>query len=277
MDVYADDNFVILTDFKINGVELNEISFDEYSFNCGQEITITAEAWNIGSDDQEEVSMKIYNSELGINEMIELGDIDAFENKEFSFNLDIPKEAEEKWYSLEFRLFDEDNDMFENSEDDESIFNIFFEVEGSCGLLEPTMSAELLTEAKENQEMTIKVTIKNVDLKDATYTLNAAGFGDWAELIEISERDISVDAGKSKDVLFKFKTKKDSAGERFFDIEVYSDNKIIAKQPVVVSIEEVKNNIKEFIQNNWKLLIIGLVNLILIIAIIIVAVRTYRR
>ncbi|MFH1358736.1 MAG: putative S-layer protein, partial [archaeon] len=278
VDVYADDDFVILTDFKINGVELNEISFDEYGFNCGQEITITAEAWNIGSDDQEEVSMRIYNNVLGINEMIELGDIDAYENKEFSFNLDIPKESEEKWYSLEFRIFDEDNDMFENSQDDEAIFNIFFEVEGSCGLLEPTMSAELLTEAKENQEMTIKVTIKNVGSKDAAYRLNAAGFGDWAELIEISERDISVDAGKSKDVLFKFKTKKDSAGERFFDIEVYSDNKMIAKQPVVVSIEEVKNNnVKEFIQNNWKLLLIGLVNLILIIAIIIVAIRTYRR
>lgn len=275
--VYADDDFIILTDIKINGVELNENSLDEYSLNCGQEITITADAWNIGPDDQEEVSMRIYNNDLGINEMIELGDIDGFDNKEISFNVDLPKEVDSKWYALEIRIFDEDNDMFENSQDDEAIFNVFFELNGACGFTEPTISAELLTEAMENQEMTIKVTIKNTGSKDVTYNLNAVGYSSWAELIEISDRDLNLNAGESKEVLFKFKTSKESAGERFFDIEIFSDNQLVTKQPVVVAIEEVENKAKDFIQNNWKLLIIGLVNLILIIAIIIVAVRTYKR
>jgi len=277
VEVLADDDFIILDDIKINGVELNENSLDEYDLNCGQEITITADAWNIGSDDQEEVSMRIYNKDLGINEMIELGDIDAYENKEVNFIINLPKEVDAKWYTLELRIFDEDNDMFENSEDDEAIFNIFFKLDGTCGFVEPTISAELLTEAIENQEMTIKVTIKNTGSKDVTYNLNAAGYTLWAELVEISDRELSIDSGESKEVLFKFKTNKDSSGEKFFDIEIFSDNELITKQPVVVSIKEVENKAKDFIQSNWKLLIIGLVNLILVIAIIIVAVRTYRR
>ena len=276
-EVLADDDFIILDDIKINGVELNDGDFEEYALMCGQEVTITADVWNIGTEDFQEVSLDVYHKELGINKIIELGDIDAFENKEISFSLMLPKEVDDGWYALELGIYDEDNDLFENSQDDKSEFEILFELSGNCGFSEPGISAELLTEAKENQEMTIKVIIKNTGSKDVSYHLNAAGFAEWAELIEVSEADISINAGESKEVLFKFMTKKESAGERFFNIEIFSDNQLITKQPVVVSIEEVKNNFKDFVHANWKLLIIGLVNLILIIAIIIVAVRTYRR
>ena len=178
---------------------------------------------------------------------------------------------------MKIGIYDDDNDLFENSKDDESEFDVLFKLGGTCGLAEPVISAELLTEAIENQEMTIKVTVKNPGTKDVSYRLNAVGFSGWAELIEISDENINLNAGESREVLFKFKTTKESAGERFFDIEIFADNKLITKQPVVVSIEEVENNAREFFQKNWKLLVIGLVNLILIIAIIIVAVRTYRR
>ena len=276
-EVITNDDFVILNDFKINGVELNDWVFEEYDLLCGQEVVLTADAWNIGSDDQEEVSIQIYNKELGINEIVELGDIDAFENTEFSVSLMIPKEVQAKWYNLELGVYDEDNDLFENSQDDLSEFNALFKLDGACGFSEPTVTAELLTEAKENSEMTIKVTIKNTGSTDVSYHLNAAGFAEWATLIEISEEDVNIASGQTKEVLFKFDTTKESAGERFFNIEVLSDNQLVTSQPVVVSIEGSDNVFKDFLNNNWKLLVIGLVNLILIIAIIIVAVRTYRR
>ena len=276
-EVIADDDFLILDDFRINGVELDELTFNEYDLTCGQEITITTDVWNIGSEDFEDVSIQVYNSVLGINEILEIGDVDSFENTEVSFSLTLPKDVNSKWYTLKIGIYDDDNDLFENSKDDESEFDVLFKLGGTCGLAEPVISAELLTEAIENQEMTIKVTVKNPGTKDVSYRLNAVGFSGWAELIEISDENINLNAGESREVLFKFKTTKESAGERFFDIEIFADNKLITKQPVVVSIEEVENNAREFFQKNWKLLVIGLVNLILIIAIIIVAVRTYRR
>ena len=276
-DVIADDDFVILDNIKINSFDLNKNALEASKVLCGQKMILTADVWNIGSDDQEEVSIQIYNNDLGINEIMELGDIDAFENGELNIYLDVPKDVDAKWYNLEVRIFNKNNKLFENYQNDKSTFNVLFELEGNCGFIEPTISAELLTKATENSEMTIKVTIKNPGSKAVDYVLNANGYSTWAELIEISEKNIHLNAGESKEILFKFQTTKESAGERFFDIEIFSDNKLVTKQPVVVSIEAIENKIGDFINNNWKVLIIGLVNLILIIAIIIVAVRTYRR
>mgnify|MGYP002629916800 CR=1 FL=1 len=276
-EVIADDDFVILNDIRVNGIELNKHTFEEYSLNCGQELILTADAWNIGDNDQESVTIQIYNKNLGINEIVELGDIDSYENTEITVYLDLPKDVDAKWYNLEIRVYDEDEEVFQNSQDDDAKFDVLFELNGNCGFVEPTISAELLTEAKENSEMTIKVTIKNQGSKSVIYTLNANGYSTWAELTEISEKEIQLNAGESKEVLFTFQTKKESAGERFFNIEIFSDNKLVTKQPVVVSIEDNQNKLRDFVNANWKVLIIGLVNLILIIAIIIVAVRTYRR
>ena len=277
VDIYADDDFVILTDIKINGFALNGDVFEEYDLKCGEEVTITADVWNIGSDDQEEISMIVYNKALGIQETFELGDIDAYENKEISFNIIVPKDVDSKWYTLNLEVYDEDNDLFENSKDDESIFDVVFKTSEECSMSEPIISAELLTEAKENKEMSIKVSIKNTGSKAVVYSVNAAGYADWADLTEIGAKTLELNAGETKDVIFTFMTKKDSAGERFFNLEVVADNKLVKTQPVVVSIEEANKNVSDFIKANWKILVIALVNLILIIAIIIVAVRTYRR
>lgn len=279
VDVFADDDFVILTDFKINGVKLNNLILDSPSIYCGQELTITAEVWNIGSDDQEDVTVLIHNVELGINQEVEIGDVDAFEGEDLSITITMPEEIEEKWYFLDFYVYDEDHDIFENSEDDEAEFEVKFKIEGNCQIAEPLITAELISEAKENSELEIKVTITNMAKKDATFTLNAAGYTEWASLIEISEKEVEIEAGKSKEIIIKFQTTKDSAGERFFNFEVVSEENLVTSQPIAVMIEESKGatGFTDFVKTNWKILGIGLLNLILVIAIIIVAVRAYRK
>ena len=279
VEVRADDDFVILSDVKINGMDLNEFILDESTISCNQEVIVTADVWNIGSDDQEDVGIVFYDQELGINEKIEIGDIDAFENEEINFKFVLPEKLEEKWHRLDIRIFDDGNDLFENSEDDQSLFTIRFEVAGNCNLnVAPSINAELVSEAKENSELIIKIYVKNNDDESATYTLNAAGYADWASLTTISESTITLNAGEAKEVMFTFETKKDTVGDRFFNLEVLSDGQIVSTQPIVISIEKGKAaNFKDFFENNWKLLGIGLLNLILIIAIIIVAVKTYRR
>lgn len=280
VEVVGDDDFVIPYNLKINGIDLGEgFILEESAISCGQEVVINAELWNIGNDDQEDVYVIFYDQELGINEKIEVGDIDAFENEEITFRFTLPEKLEEGWHRIDLRIYDEDNDLFENDEEDESIFTIRFEVAGECYLtLPPSINAELISEAKENSELTIKVYVQNNDEESAIYTLNAAGYAEWASLTEISESSFELGPGLTKEVTFTFQTNKDSFGDRFFNLEVLSEGQILATQPIVISIEEGKAaDFKEFFEKNWKLLGIGLLNLILIIAIIIVAVRTYRR
>ena len=111
IEIIDEDDFVILD--NINLVEKTA---------CGTSVQLTADVWNIGDEDQEDVYVVVYNKELGINEEITIGDIDKFEDKELNVLLDIPTDAEEGMYYLDLYVFDEDDDIFENSNDDEAEF-----------------------------------------------------------------------------------------------------------------------------------------------------------
>ncbi|MCA9488072.1 MAG: putative S-layer protein [Nanoarchaeota archaeon] len=277
-DVRADENFVILTNFKINEAEVKDLVFEDSAFSCEQELTITADAWNIGDSNQDNVEIHVYNSELGISETIDAGDIDSYDNSEISFTFSIPEGAKEKWHYLRFDIYDEDNDIFQNSEDDEASFDLRFEVEGCLVLVEPTINAALISEiAKEGKEIVIGFTVTNPSEKTVSYVLNAAGYSEWATMVNFEGNSFELAPGESKEVRLNLEAKKDSAGERMFNLEVLSEGKMVSTQPVAVLIEEGRWNFGDFMRDNWKIVGIALLNLILVIAIIVVAVRTYRR
>ena len=101
VEIEIEDDFVILSDIKY----LDTVS-------CATVVELTADVWNIGEDDQEDVFVRVYNEELGINEQIDIGDIDAFEDEEISFLLSIPEDAEEKEYVLSLAVYDKYGEMF---------------------------------------------------------------------------------------------------------------------------------------------------------------------
>jgi len=59
-------------------------------------VQITADVWNVGDSDQDEVKVVIFNSELGINEVVEIGDINDFDNEVLDAFVEIPSDVEEK-------------------------------------------------------------------------------------------------------------------------------------------------------------------------------------
>ena len=276
IDMILESDFVILHNFQA-----------PITAQCGEEVQISAEVWNIGEDDQDEVSILVYNKDLGIlGEIIEMGDIDAFDNADalFDFIFEVPKNAEEKVYNLKFTVYDDDNDVFENDYDDEqAIFTVFLKVEGGCGLdsgePDATVSASLETEAKAGEDLVVKVTISNIGDESVTYTLNAAGYTSWATSATLNLNTLSLAAGASGDVLITFQVGEDVEGEQTFDIEVLSANEMVLKQPISVLIE--KSTGFGFtgaaIRDNPYMWGIGLINLILVIVIVIVAIRLARK
>jgi len=53
--IVIESDFVVLDNFDIPD-----------TVQCGDTVTITADAWNIGDNDQDEVSIFVTNKELGI-------------------------------------------------------------------------------------------------------------------------------------------------------------------------------------------------------------------
>jgi len=277
VDVRADENFVIMNNFKINGVQLNFWDLENEVLACGQEITFTADVWNIGDRDQDDVYIRVYNEYMEINEVVDIGDIDGFENEDFTFTFNIPEGLEEKWYSLKFDIYDDDDDIFETSEDDLAKFEAIFKVESCNIVIPPIISAELDSEAIEGKDLVIKTMITNNNNYETLYSITVKGYETWADLQSISGDVLRLDAGETVEVIITFDTKKESAGDQIFYLNVFSDNELVSEQPIGVSIKQSGSNFTDWFKDNWKLAGIILLNLILVIAIIIVAVRIYRR
>jgi len=264
-------------------VVLNSIELPE-AVQCNSEIQILADVWNIGSRDQDNVYVNVYNKELKIDQDVDIGNIDSFDSSDFIFNLQLPKDVQEKKYYLTFTVYDEDDDVYENGNNDKSVFSaILLNVTGDCSLAKATVSAVLESGGEAGRPLVVKATITNTGDKTNTYLLDAAGYTEWASSATIDKGSLTLDAGKSGDVLLTFNVKKEALGVKLFNIEVLSRNELVVSQPVQVDITKKTfglglAGIKDFFSGNNKYIWgIAILNLILIVLIIVIAVRVSRK
>lgn len=277
--VSKDIELVIEKDFVI----LNNFDFPE-TVQCGADVQISADVWNIGSRDQDSITVGIINKELKIDQTFDIGDINSFDNENLDATIKIPQNAAEKTYTLLFEVYDEDGNVFEGDFDNQqSQFTQLIKVEGSCSTSvtpassKPSVSAELVSGSQAGKELVVKGTIKNNGDKSATYIVSATGQSEWGKIVSVQPSTITLLPGKSTDVLFTFTVNKGISGDQTFNIQVLSGSEAVADQPVSVTIEPGASGIAEMLGDNWYIWLIGLLNLILVIVIIIVAVRVAKK
>ncbi|MDA3836271.1 MAG: putative S-layer protein [Nanoarchaeota archaeon] len=278
IEVRTDEHFVIVDDLKINGMPFEDEFYEEV-VACGSELTFTGRVWNIGDRDEDDVYVEVYSSLLEAYKKIEFTTVDYFDYEEFTYTLTIPQELDEKSYRLQFEVFDEDNDVFENDEDDKSISYVNFKVAGDCKFIAPTIAATLVEEVvKAGETMTVKATVTNAGDDAAVYTLTSDGFEAWASLMSVKPEVVSVPAGETKEVEFTFNLNDEAEGSREFNIYTNYDGKVVATQPVVVEVAAGTFNVKDLAsKENLQIAGIVLLNLILLIAIILVARKILRK
>jgi len=264
------DNFVILEDVTIS---LNPVI-------CDADVELIARVWNLGEDDQEDVFVRIYNNKLGINEQIQMGDIDALESKTLTYNFIIPKGTLEGNYDLELGVYDEDSDIFENSDDKESREILRLKIEGNCVIEteNAVIAAQLDSETPEaiaGKQVIIKATVTNTGDLDSVYSISLIGNSAWSSLVAIDPQTINLNAGDSKEITIYLDLDSDAQGDKEFTIKATSSNGIITEQDVAFTIEEgvTQDAILSHLQDNWFIYVIVIVNLILIIAIVAVIKR----
>jgi hypothetical protein len=272
-----DVDFLIDSDF----LKLDKLTSPDL-VSCGDDVQITADIWNIGDNDQEEVYIIIFNKELGISKKIEIGDVDSFDKELLDTMIKIPKDVEEKTYYLKLEIYDEDNDIFESDEfDKESEFFIPINVKGNCILSagSASVSASLDSEAKEGEKLIIKTTILNTGENSAMYSVTPTGYSLWASSATIDIPTFTLNAEESKQVIITLQVREDASGENYFNIEVVSGEQIVKNQPVTVIIESksVFSSISDLTKGKNLIWVIGFINVLLVIVIIVVAVKVSRK
>ncbi|MEK6925799.1 MAG: putative S-layer protein [Nanoarchaeota archaeon] len=273
-------NMIIEKDFVIlRNIELPE------SVSCGSTVQITGDVWNVGSRDQDSVSMRISANGLNINQLADIGDINSLDSESFDVSLKIPSDAEEKSYTLVLEVYDEDKGIFTADNDDEEARENFILKVDSCsasgngnnGGEDAVVSANIVSGGKAGQELVVKSTLKNTGSKDATYLINAAGYAGWASLSDLNPDTLTLKSGESDDVMLTFAVNKQASGEQTFDIEVLSGNSLVVSQPVSVTIEKSGTSLNEIFGDNWYIWVIVLANVVLLVLIIVIAVRVSRK
>jgi len=275
VDVRTGEDFVIVTNYIINGAEVTS-DFND-SVNCGSKVSMQIEVTNIGDAKQDETYLTVYNKALGIDKKIAVGDIKAFGSETVNFEFILPKNIDEKYYELEFEVYDDSDDIFTNAEDETALSKLLIKVEGGCQISDPSISAKLDSEARAGKELIVKTTVTNTEDKAVSFLVSASGFNSWATLKEVSESTFVLGPGQSKDVSLVFDVNKGIEGAQTFSIDVLSNNEFTMKQSVAIEIESAKFNLFEFIRANWLLASLGLLIVVLVVVIVIVAVRGSRR
>ncbi len=271
IEIRTNENFVLLGD-----LDFLEI------VSCAGELRITADVWNLDDSKAKDVVINVYNKELGLNKDIEIGDIGDFDSESFDFSFTIPSSATEKYYGIVLTVLDDDNDVYQNSEDDDSEYTLPVKVEGGCST-SPTVSnvivsASIQSGGKAGEDLVIKATITNTGTSTVTYLVGAAGYGSWASAATVSQSSLTLASGQSQEVLITIKVNNDAKGDNTFNIELLSNGQLALSQPVSVTIDGSGSfSLSSIFGDNWYLWLIGAINVILVVVIIIVAIRVARK
>jgi hypothetical protein len=277
--VETGDDFMIPVDVTLNGNILQNGDTLNGSVSCGSNVNLAGTIYNIGSSDQSSGSyVVIYNQELGVNQIVKLGSISAFSSQDFSANFNIPKNASEKIYGIQLSVYDSNNNLYENSNNDQAVKTVFMNVSGNCAITPPTVTADISSgEATEGKQVTVHVYVRNEDAKTATFVLAPSGYNSWADLVNISAETFTLGSGYSKDVYMTFNLKSGSAGSQNFNIILTSNGQIVSDKQVNLTVaqgsfwSDLGSNV------NWEIVGIVLLNVVLLVAIIIVAVKILKR
>lgn len=130
-------------------------------------------------------------------------------------------------------------------------------------------------------EMLATLTLKNPSTLTAAYTVAIDGYQSWASEKQVSPKTFILDPQETQDVQIALNVNEDASGVQTFTVNIMSDNKVIAQKDIEVLVESPSagitgSAIAEHFRQNWFIWVIVIINVILIVAIILVARRIVR-
>ncbi len=264
-----------------NALILDNLQYPNTAVQCLEEVLVTADIWNIGDDKLENNYILVNNKDLGlVNQKIEVGDVSDFDSAELSFTFTVPKGLNEKTHVVTFSLYDEDDDIFEIA-DSEANFIVPLSVKGNCAVPgTASVSAELgSTSVVAGEEIVVTISVKNTGDKTSEYVVSADGYSAWASSAVVGNGTFSLNAGESKDVSMTLQIKEGVSGEQKFNINVFSAGTTVTTQPVAVTVQSggFLNSLVGSSGGGNFLWIIGALNVLLVLAIIVIAVRFFSK
>jgi hypothetical protein len=174
-------------------------------------------------------------------------------------------------------VYDEENNIYENGNDDKAVFSKKLKVEGNCieDKAEAFITVKINQEAIAGEELIVTLNIANQGNTKGTFKINTEGEDLWA-YSSINKAILELEPGSSETISITFDIYESALGKESFDIKVLSNDGNLVQQPVSVSIQKQGFFDGEFfnlrfLQNalEGEKLLIGIVLIIIILIILI--------
>jgi hypothetical protein len=246
---------------------------------CGdKDVVVSYDIYNIGSDDEKRVLVVFENTELGISEKQVISNLRSGKKTEVTFVFDLPDYLPKKIYDISVTTYFDYNkgDELSTSSYDESSdeisrrFSTRLEIL-DCKTPEPTINARLDSEAKVNENLVVRINVKNNAGDTKNFIISAEGYESWGNIVSIEPASDSIAGGQSKDFLITFVPEK--SGTQSFKISVIAGNETY-EQPFSVSISG-KKSLFDFGLDNLSLYLLIGIGILIILILIVLIVRVF--
>ncbi|MEI6731565.1 MAG: putative S-layer protein [archaeon] len=253
-------------------ITFDNLVLDPSPAACGDNVVFNFKVYNIGDEDQDRVSVRVINKELGVDSSYELtSGLNIGDVASVSTSFAIPQTAKNKTYTLALTAdYDYKDGTYRQGLDTEK--DVLLKVIG-C-----TPSSSISTDGTDTtvgsgNDVTATITIRNTGSSEATYAIDAKDYASWGSLVSISNRVVTLQAGESKQITFTFNANSGVTGRQTFTVQTQSNGVLESKQVAAT----VSGSFLDMFKGNSLLWIVGIVNVILIILIIVVIVRIASR
>ncbi|MBU2634622.1 MAG: putative S-layer protein [Nanoarchaeota archaeon] len=276
-------------DFKRN---TNEVIIDDFTItptlvSCGDLVNFNVDVLNVGEKDEDDVYIKIINTELGLSEesnKFDLGKYDDSDNdatKSFSFS--IPSDAIEKDYLVEARVYFDDGDDSYSTYGTLTVSNCgavtISEIEGtSVNLPQSSFTTQ------KGAMFTVPVMITNSESASKTYVIEFAPTGSWTGSLT---ETLTVSSGQSGTGYLYITPTASATGSQTGTVTVKQNGNVIDTESISVNIQsgstpttgagtyQPTGKFWEDITSNTAFWIVG--NVILVILIVLVLFFIFRK
>ncbi|MEM4215440.1 MAG: putative S-layer protein [Candidatus Pacearchaeota archaeon] len=195
-------------------IVINDLKVIPTIVNCGSNFSVYVDISNKGLN-EENVKIIIKNSELNIDFSKTLL-IDESKNYYNSFIFSVPKDASEKNYNIEMKVYyGEDYELYISR-----IVNL--EVKGDCFVeqRDASLSLQQVSDAFVGKEFTIKLTITNTGNVPTDYFVSVSDYESWATLSRIEPENLTIESGNNGYVYIVLTPLENASGSQSFKVIV---------------------------------------------------------
>lgn len=288
------------TDAARQVVVTNIVTSPEETVSCGDKVQISGDVVNIGDTDySDQFKVTLYNKDLKVNlEQVITQDLNQGDSYNVDFEFDVPQDAAEKSYNLEFRTnYDYDTNDNTYGEQSANKFIKTIKVLGNCqgsttdntgtgttpstNIPQLKISAELDPETPEaiaGKQVIVRSTLKNTGTTPSSYNIAIVGNTAWSNILSVDPQVVTLAPGESKDVNIVLALDPAAQGDKEFSVRALygAANDKAIEQKVALTITKGSSSttsgstsaIADHFKRNWFIYLIIIVNIVLIVAII---------